>query len=150
MDEKRISELRGLFLFQLLTMEEMTQVADILHEKTYASGTVIFYENDQENSLYVVKSGSVKITKMLAGVMRDIIIVKPGEFFGEIALFEYITRTANAAALENASILEIAHADFHRLFTEKPQIAAKILYQMVMEMCRKLRLMNMQSECGFI
>ena len=150
MDEKKLEQLRSLFLFQLLTMEETAEVAPMLLEKVYAPGAMVFNENDQENSMYVVKTGSIKITKMMAGVSRELINLMPGEFFGEIALFEYITRTASAVTIENSSILEITHDDFHKLFSEKPQIAAKILYQMVMEMTRKLRLMNMQSECGFI
>ena len=142
MDAKMLDELNELFLFQLLNKEEIKEIADAFCAKTYGEGTKIFSENDRGDALYIVKTGSVKITKKDDAGEKEIITLLPGDFFGEIALFECVDRTATVRAAQESCILEIHREKFDIIFSQKPHIAAKILYQMMFEMSRRLRRAN--------
>lgn len=139
MEEIRANELRELFLFQLVTMEELKEVVAICREKMYAAGMKIFAEKDKGETICIIKTGSVKITKNEGGKEKELITLSQGDFFGEVALFDYVFRTASAITLEDTTIMEINRAEFNKFFSQKPQIAAKILYQMMTEMSRRLR-----------
>lgn len=142
MDEMMWLGLKDLFLFQLLTREEMADLAGLFGEKTYKPGETVFYEKDKGETMYVIKSGSIKIAKHEGSEMKEIITYTQGDFFGEIALFEYALRTASAIAQEDTVLLEVTRIDFNRFFSQKPHIVAKLLYQMMIEMSRRLRRKN--------
>jgi CRP/FNR family transcriptional regulator, cyclic AMP receptor protein len=140
MDEKQISDILSLFLFQLMSPDELLQVNSIFTEKVYVAGFKVFFEHQKGDTMYVVKSGSVKITKKIDSQEKDIATMGPGDFFGEIAVFDYAFRTANAIIAEEGTILlEISRAKFNETFEKKPQVMAKLLYQMLTEMSRRLR-----------
>lgn len=135
MQEKDITNLGNLFLFQLLDNDELQKILPFFSEKRFGKGVVIFSENDEGDSMYIIKTGIVRITKK----EKEIALLNPGDFFGEIALFEYVRRTATASAVEESELLEIKRASFDELFQTQPVICAKILYQMMCEMTRRLR-----------
>ena len=135
MQEKDMTNLGNLFLFQLLDNDELQQLLSFFSEKRFGKGVIIFSENDKGDSMYIIKTGIVRITKK----EKEIALLNPGDFFGEIALFEYVRRTATASAVEESELLEIKRASFNKLFQTKPVICAKILYQMMCEMTRRLR-----------
>lgn len=136
---ENVHELNKLFLFELLNREELPEVADMFIEKIYPSGGKIFTENEKGETMYVIRTGSVKITKLEKGVERVVATLVPGDFFGEIALFDYTSRTATAFANEGTALLSIKRHGFNDFFNRKPALAAKILYQMMTEMSRRLR-----------
>lgn len=148
MDEETLELLKEFFLFQLLTKEELKEVSSIFYEKTYASGTKIFSENDKGSTMYIVKTGAVRIVKQEGEGEKEIITFMPGDFFGEIALFDYVFRTASAIADEETTVLEIQRDQFNKFFSEKPHLVAKILYQMMCEMARRVR--RVISPTGFL
>ena len=134
-----MDDLKNLFLFELLTMEEIEAVSAAFKRQEYEAGAKIFLEGDKGNALYVIISGEVKIVKGEGGAETELIRLAGGDFFGEIALFEYVTRTASALAVELTSLLEISRDNFNDFFAKKPDISAKLLYQMMGEMARRLR-----------
>lgn len=139
MSNRKTEGLKSLFLFQLLAESELEEICDIFYERIYAPNTKIFSEKDKGDSVYIIKTGSVGITREESGAGIELANLFAGDFFGEVTLFDYAFRTATATAKEESTILEITRAQFNTLFAEKPQIAAKILYQMMVEMSRRLR-----------
>jgi CRP-like cAMP-binding protein len=142
MEEAGFEDLQQLFLFQLLTAEELAEVANSFHRKYYEKGQKIFCEGDKGNIMYIIVYGAVKITKEDQGQERELINLAPGDFFGEIALFDYVSRTASATATEETCLLELNRDDFNEFFSKNPVISSKILYQMMAEMARRLQRSN--------
>ena len=66
--------------------------------KKYNDHEVIFEEGDRGDTLFVVKSGYVRIYRRRNGKTIEYGIIGPGEFFGEMALFAEHTRSASAQA----------------------------------------------------
>lgn len=150
MDDKKLKALEGMSLFQLLTPQEIEDISHICCEKTFPTGTKIFMENDEGQSMYVINSGTIKITKRIEGIEREVITLYAGDFFGEIALFEQVSRTGTAVALEDVSLFEIRRDDFSSFISSNSYTGLKILYYIIKDMGKRLRRMDVLSENLFI
>jgi CRP-like cAMP-binding protein len=60
---------------------------------TFDSGEVVFSEGDAAADMYLIRSGNVRIE---SGAKGAIATLSPGDFFGEMALFEPGPRNATA------------------------------------------------------
>ena len=73
--------------------------------KTYPRGP-IYREGDDGHVMYAIRSGEVRITKNMYGIMVTIAELGPGQWFGEMALLEGASRSATAIA-ETAVEVEV-------------------------------------------
>ncbi|MDF1568527.1 MAG: Crp/Fnr family transcriptional regulator [Spirochaetaceae bacterium] len=95
--------------------------------KTFDAGQIIFCEYEPGDSFYLIQSGRVKIVKIFGSIEKTIDILKPGEFFGEMALLENAPRSASIIALDDCKLLEFNRSNFEVLMTGNPQMALKLL-----------------------
>jgi len=93
----------------------------------YQKGEIIFCEFEPGDTFYLIRTGDVEIVKILGGVEKMLDVLKPGEFFGEMALLEEAPRTASAIAHEDTTLLEFNRANFEILLKGNPQIAINLL-----------------------
>ena len=93
----------------------------------FGEGEVIFWEYEPGDSFYLIQSGSVKIVKIFGNIEKTIDVLKPGEFFGEMALLEDAPRSATSIALEECKLLEFNRDNFEVLMIGNPQMAFKLL-----------------------
>lgn len=95
--------------------------------KTFKAGEIIFSEYEPGDAFYLIQSGRVRIVKIMDDIEKNIDILKPGEFFGEMALLEEAPRSASAIALDEAKLLEFNKENFEILMKGNPQIVLKLL-----------------------
>jgi len=114
MPEQRVAEhLRRLPLFSRLPETELAELADRVRTKSFKRGEMIFRKDDPGTHLYMVLEGGVKIA--LPGEFGQealVAIMRPGEFFGELALFDRSPRSASATAMEDTRAALLAGDDF--------------------------------------
>jgi CRP-like cAMP-binding protein len=94
---------------------------------TFQAGDIIFCEYEPGDAFYLIQSGRVQISKIMADIEKTIDILQPGEIFGEMAILEEAPRSANAIALDNVKALEFNRENFEILMKGNPQIALKLL-----------------------
>lgn len=108
--------------------------------KKYKDGQVIFYENDRGNVMYVINSGKVKLTRTNTRETREIVttlaILKEGDFFGEMALFDYGSRSATATAVGEVELNMVNRKDLDAQIRENPEVALYFLDKMSRNMRR--------------
>lgn len=127
--------LRNMVLFRNLTDDELVEVLSICVTKKYTSGSNIFAEGDEATKFYLIKEGEVRISKMIPGVGEEALaIVKPGGFFGEMALIDENLRSAHAFAHTGCVLMEIKIKEMQELIRSREGLACKFL----MEFCRIL------------
>jgi CRP-like cAMP-binding protein len=114
-------------LFHNVPAEKLMGLAEISEVVTYPKGSVISKENDISNHLYIVKSGSLKIIKMKKDVKTLLSIIRTGEAYGEIGLFNQSPRSASAVANENCEVFVIQRSSLKKLLMEIPEIAYNFL-----------------------
>src|SRR6201997_4553362 len=97
---------------------------------------VIFSKGDNGDCLYGILSGRVRIYSNSAeGAEIMLNVMEEGELFGEIALLDGSTRTASAAAMEQADLLRIHRAHFLPFVKANPDL----ILAMLTLLCQRLR-----------
>ncbi|HEY9070533.1 MAG TPA: cyclic nucleotide-binding domain-containing protein [Candidatus Ozemobacteraceae bacterium] len=116
-------------LFNGLTRQELEQIASITVAVTYNRGEVIFQQGDFSRDFYIVKSGQIEVSvRDIFQEHKVVAVLKNGDFFGEMALFDKDSaRSATTTSLQQTILLKIPGQDFERLLREKPSISFKLL-----------------------
>lgn len=123
-------------LFSGLDLSDRQRFLDVTRERTYPRGSVILFENDPGDSLYIVRQGRVKVV-LIGEDGREIIlgVLGPGDHFGEQSLIDQQPRSATVIAMEDASLLILHRDDFRRRVESSPAIA----WALLTELSRRLR-----------
>ena len=95
--------------------------------KTYEPGQVIICEHEPGDSFYLIQRGRVQLVKCVNGMNKNLDILRPGEFFGEMAILDNSPRSATCLAVDTVECLEFNKANFEILMTGNPQMAIKLL-----------------------
>jgi cAMP-dependent protein kinase regulator len=90
--------------------------------KKFPAGTTIIKEGDVSDSMYVIKSGTVKVCKIKEGVVADIAKLEASDFFGEIGLITGQKRTADIIAETDVELMELDKKDIDFIITRYPEI----------------------------
>ena len=95
--------------------------------KKYEPGQVIITEFEPGDRFYLIQKGNVQLVKCVNGQNKNLDILKPGEFFGEMAILDNSPRSATCLAAGHVQCLEFNKENFEILITGNPQIALNIL-----------------------
>jgi signal-transduction protein with cAMP-binding, CBS, and nucleotidyltransferase domain len=87
---------------------------------------MVFSEGEPGDELYIIRSGSVTITKIADNNEVLLAVLKPGDIFGEMALLESKPRAASAITREDSVLLAVSRANFSRIVATQPQIIARL------------------------
>jgi len=108
-------------LFEGLESDLLKRIRKQVDVLEFKSGEVVFHEGDPGDSLYLVGEGSVKISKEdRAGREQVLDYIKPGNFFGEMALLEGKPRSAMATAAEPTLLGAVKEETFQHLLELAP------------------------------
>lgn len=113
-------------LFKDFTETGLKIFAAIAVEKAIPPGSPLFVENMVGESLFIVKSGTVRISQKTADGEKALATVGPGDHLGELALLGKGVRLVSAVAASQCEVLEISQRDFARLQPQKPQACLKL------------------------
>jgi len=123
-----ISYLKKIPFFEGLTIDELEQINELIIMRNYKKGMFIFLEHEPGEALYFIKTGQVKLSKMLeTGEEQILRILQEGDIFAEVVLFDQGPYPATAEVIEDAKIGMIKSEDVNELIKENPEIAIKIL-----------------------
>jgi CRP/FNR family cyclic AMP-dependent transcriptional regulator len=96
----------------------------------YYSKCPIFREGDEGDVMYVIKSGRVRVTKNMYGIMVTIAELGPGDYFGEMALLEGTPRSAFALADTPVGVEVYDRAALAEHIADNPEFALSLLRTM--------------------
>jgi CRP/FNR family transcriptional regulator, cyclic AMP receptor protein len=115
---------------------ELQRFAEVTREKHYPKGSVILFEDDPGDSLFIVREGRVKVV-MVGEDGREVIlaVLGVGDHFGELSLIDDQPRSAHVIAMEDSQLLVLRRDDFRRRVETNPTVAWALLH----ELSRRLR-----------
>ena len=96
----------------------------------YASGEPIVRQGEVGDCMYVVQSGEVEVVQAAEGAERRLAILKSGDFFGEMSIFEHEVRSATVRAKGEARVLKVDKRTLMRRMKEDPLLAFNLLQTM--------------------
>ncbi len=120
---EKMMHLKTIPLFEGLTTRQLMDLAEAMVEVDYADADVVVREGEQDDCLYVILEGTVRVEKNGTTLAE----IGSGEFFGEVALFEGVSRSATAIGSGLVRALRLERSDMLRLIEDRPGIAISIL-----------------------
>ena len=124
-------------LFRDLPEADLTLLAGSLRTRRYRRGEVIFHQGDPGDALHVILSGRVKISSPSeTGVEAILTTLRPGEFFGSLALLDGAPRSASATAVEPTETVILPRDRFRRLLNDSPEIRDHVFAELARELRR--------------
>src|SRR4051812_462399 len=128
--------LSTVLLLSGLDRAELERFGDLMREKFYPRGSVILFENDPGDSLFVVRQGRVKVV-LIGEDGREVIlgVLGVGDHFGELALIDDRPRSAHVIAMEDSHLLVLRREDFRNRVESSPRVA----WSLLTELSRRLR-----------
>jgi CRP-like cAMP-binding protein len=101
-------------------------------------GAPLFLEDEVGRSLFIVRSGTVRVSRREAGAERQLVLLGPGDHLGALAVLAPCVRLVSAVAATACEVLEITHDDFARKAPEKPQACLKLALAVAADLGRQV------------
>jgi CRP-like cAMP-binding protein len=126
--ESVAQRLQRIPLFTQLSEAEVTRITEVARERTYPKNSVILFEDDPGDALYVVLVGEVKVV-LIGEDGREVIlsILRSGDFFGEMSLIDDQPRSAHVIATEDSNLLVLRREEFRKCLEDAPRIGLGLL-----------------------
>ncbi|SRR6266436_151000 len=122
-------------LFKRLEPHELEHLAEDVDQVNYAAGETIFNEHDLGDGLYVVENGSVRIWVMDEDVNEVTLAeLKPGDFFGELAVLDRGERSSSATAVIDTHLHKLSSDAFQKFLIEHPDAAVDVICEIAQRM----------------
>ncbi len=90
-------------------------------------GTTVFREGDPGGSVYVIRTGKVRVLKNSAGRQRVVITLGPGDFFGEMAVVTGRPRSATVEVVEDAELLKVPAGKLQEMVAGTGEVAIRLI-----------------------
>jgi CRP-like cAMP-binding protein len=150
--------LKSIALLKNISEQTIQELAAFLKPRKVRDGSLIFEEGSRGMSMYFVANGRIRIYKKAAGgATRELAIVGPGDFFGEMALVDEVQRSASAEASGSCLLFELDSEDLARwvknsapqalqFFSELSHVLAKRLRKTSRELTLQFDLSNLLGD----
>ena len=119
-------------LFSDLENRELEQVAGSMKQRTFSAGDTVAQEGEQGVGFFVIESGIATVS--VGGEERR--TLKPGDYFGEVALISGGDRTATITADSELTCWGLTSWAFRPIVEENASIAWKLLQAMAKMLSR--------------
>jgi CRP-like cAMP-binding protein len=124
-----ITELRSLrsAFFDDLPTNDLEAIAGAMFQREYPAGQIVLLEGAASSVLYVVHSGRLKLYKTSARGREQVLrLLRPGDIFNEVAVFDEGPNPASAQAIEDCTLYLLRRRDLMRFVAERPGVALAI------------------------
>jgi CRP-like cAMP-binding protein len=120
--------LKGILYFSDLGPAELESIKKLVFEKTADRAEMVLFEGEPATNLYFVASGAVKVFKTsVEGKEQILSIVRPGESFNDVAIFDGGPNAASARAMGPILLYWIKRNDMEAILRDYPQIALNVI-----------------------
>jgi len=137
--------LKQCMVFKELELLDLNILLPMFKKKEIAAGKTVFVENMAGESLYLVESGEVDISKMLSeGDEQLLVTVGPGEVFGELAVVDEAPRSATAGVSSDTILWRLERPDFELLCRDHPASGLRFVRNLVALFCNRIRENNQE------
>ncbi len=140
--DSKTAQIKDFPLFAGLNEQELDALLRVAIKKTFPKNTILFSEGDKTDSLYVIRSGKVKVT-ITDKDGKEIILsmLGPGEYFGEMSLLDSEPRSATVMTREATELLIVSKNDLMDIFSSNP-----IAFNLLKGLLNRLREANKKIE----
>jgi CRP/FNR family transcriptional regulator, cyclic AMP receptor protein len=135
----KIEMLKSIPIFHTLTRKELFEVDDLLHERTYEKGEIIFEKDEAGHGIYIILSGKARVKPCPELPASALVELVQGDLIGEFSLFDENPRLATIIAVERTLMVALFQAEFSALLTNNKNIGVKVLVEIARTLSRRAR-----------
>ena len=117
--DAKMELLKRVPLFAECSKKELGEIARVSDEMDVGQGSVLTREGDSGREFFVLVEGVAEVRRK----GRKVSTMKPGDFFGEIALVTKMPRTASVTATTDVRVLVITERDFSTLLKHSDEVS---------------------------
>src|SRR6266581_6282507 len=122
-------------LFKRLEPHELEHLAEEIDQVNYKAGETIFNEHDRGDALYILEEGSVRIWVFDEDVQEVTLAqLKPGDFFGELAVLDRGERSSSATTLTDTHLHKLSSDAFQEFLIEHPDASIDVICEIAARM----------------
>jgi len=141
--------LAGIPALEELSQKELGQLAQVMHERSFGDGEVIYDQGTPSAALYLIRNGSVDMIRKADRTEMILATLSPGELFGEISLLiDEGARFVSARSRGPSDLLALSRPDFESLMVRSPIASAKLIRAIGRIVAEKFRLLMDTMESG--
>jgi glutaminase len=130
-------------LFRGFTDDELSVLLPLLKRRSYPKGKVIVNLGDSARELFFLAGGHVSVVvELVSGASKRLAAFSAGMAFGEMAIIDRAPRSANIVADTDVECDLLELEEFEKLGVSHPTIKIKLLENLSLGLCRKLRKVN--------
>jgi CRP-like cAMP-binding protein len=132
--------LKTVRLFREFGEPELQALTGQLRERKLRKGHALFREGDEGEEMFLVREGTVLVSKSVTGKVEQVLArFGPGDFFGEMSLFDQSPRSATIQAETDTALLALDRDDLNALIEVNPRAAAAFFQGLVQVFIERLR-----------
>jgi thioredoxin reductase/CRP-like cAMP-binding protein/Fe-S-cluster-containing hydrogenase component 2 len=109
-----------------LRAEDLRAAIEDAEISTVKAGQAIINEGDEDTDIFIIRSGSMLVEKLIGDKNVFLSYVPAGSYVGEMALFDEGRRTATVKAAIKSDVIKLKGAHFEKLLAENPALKEKI------------------------
>ena len=122
-------------LFKRLDANELEHLAEEIDQVNFKAGDTIFNEHDRGDALYILEEGQVRIWVYDEDVKEVTLAeLKPGDFFGELAVLDRGERSSSATAITDIHLHRLSSDDFQKFLIDHPDASIDVICEIAQRM----------------
>jgi hypothetical protein len=124
------------------TDEQLERFVRFMEIQPVRQWTEVVKQGQHGDAMYFVLEGELRVRILIDGKETILVTLGPGEFFGEISLFDHGPRSADVIANIDSTLLKITAHTFQELIMQAPDLAAPFLFAMGKTLTARIRADN--------
>lgn len=125
---KKEDYLAGVSIFSCFKKQDLQRLAKKSRYYVFKMGDVIIKEGDRDGRFFILISGKIDVIKSYGTrKQKRLRTLPPPSYFGEMALFDDLIRSATVVAREDITALCLARFNLHKEIEKYPQLAMHLL-----------------------
>ena len=122
---------------------DLSRLAKFCEMRKMEEGTTVFIENMPGESLFLIKKGTIRISRMFAeGDEKTLIVLGPEDIFGEMAVIDGLPRAATARVAEAAELISLKKKSLEKLCDEDASLGLKLVNNIIRVFSQRVREAN--------
>lgn len=134
--------LRRVKILACLDDAQLTSFARFMELEQIKQWSVVVKQGDHGDMMYLILEGELRVRMQAGGRESILATLGPGDFFGDISLFDQGPRSADVVANVDSTVLKISASGFERLARESPELATPFLLSTIRTLVARIRADN--------
>lgn len=138
----RIGVLRRVKILGGLSDAQLERFAQSMEMQRVAQWAQVVRQGERGDAMYFILEGELRVRLVQGGKETILSTLGPGDFFGDMSLFDHGPRSADVVANHESTVLKMTTAGFEKLAKEAPDVATPFLLATIRTLAARIRADN--------